>query len=335
MGMNITLHTCPDGDHGLFCNISGSGFPELLKFGANSQVLHNEKVNLQIFDQAGIGVFLKREDLIHPEISGNKYRKLKYNLEAVKAGNYKGLLTFGGAFSNHIAATAFACHEAGIPCAGVIRGEELEGKPLNSTLEKAGARGMQLYFTDREMYRLKDSDSVRTVWEERFPGYYILPEGGSNGLAVKGCAEILEPEDRSFDLVCTPVGTGGTMAGLISGSDPRQKILGFPALKGDFLRAEIAKFVDAENWDLITRFHFGGYARVTKELIEFINIFKQETGIPLDPVYTGKMMFGIARMAEEGFFSPGTQILAVHTGGLQGIPGMNEILKRKKIPRIQ
>lgn len=297
--------------------------------------MQNQRIFLDAFKDAGVEVFLKREDLIHPVVSGNKYRKLKYNLQEVRAGQYPGLLTFGGAYSNHIAATAYACREAGVPCVGVIRGEELEGKPLNATLRHAEADGMRFHFTSRERYRNKMTQEMLDYWEGLFPGYYILPEGGSNQLAVKGCAEILEEEDLEFDYIGTPVGTGGTMAGLITGSAEEQHVLGFPALKGDFLKDEIAKFVTASNWSLVAGFQFGGYARVTGELIEFINIFKQETGIALDPVYTGKMMYGLKALAETGYFKAGTKILAIHTGGLQGIKGMNDYLKRKNLPLIQ
>lgn len=297
--------------------------------------MHNQRVHLEVFERRGIEVFLKREDLIHPVVSGNKYRKLKYNLLHVHEGDFKGVLTFGGAFSNHIAATAFACMESGVPCVGVIRGEELKDKPLNDTLRQAVDQGMELHFVSREDYRNKMTPEMVAYWEQSFPGYFLLPEGGSNLLAVQGCAEILGHEDHQFDFVCTATGTGGTMAGLVQGSGREQKVLGFPALKGDFVKHEITKFVRRDNWELITDFHFGGYARVDESLIEFINIFKQKTGISLDPVYTGKMMFGISVLAEQGFFTPGTSVLAIHTGGMQGVKGMNEYLKRKNLPLIQ
>lgn len=296
--------------------------------------MQNQRIHLEIFEKASLEVQLKREDEIHPVVSGNKFRKLKYNLLHVREHGYRGILTFGGAFSNHIAATAYACKEAGIPCVGVIRGEELKDKPLNRTLAGAASQGMKFYFVSRETYRNKMSSEMQALWEETYPGYYVLPEGGSNDLAVKGCEEILTAEDARFDVVCAAVGTGGTLAGLIKGSHPGQHIIGFPALKGDFLKDEIVKFVQAENWSLQTGFHFGGYARVNEVLVDFINAFKLKTGIPLDPVYTGKMMYGIQVLAEEGFFNPGTKILAIHTGGLQGIPGMNLELKRKQLPLI-
>lgn len=297
--------------------------------------MHNQPIHLEVFQRHDLKVFLKREDQIHPVVSGNKFRKLKYNLQHVKAQGYKGVLTFGGAFSNHIAATAFACNEAGVPCVGVIRGEELERQPLNETLGRARDQHMILHFVSREDYRNKMTPEMMAHWEETFPGYYVLPEGGTNALAVKGCAEILDPEDHNFDVVCTAVGTGGTMAGLVAGAAGGQMVLGFPALKGDFLKHEIARLTESRHWELITDYHFGGYAKVDRSLIDFINIFKQKTGIPLDPVYTGKMMYGIAALAEKGYFEPGTRILAIHTGGLQGIKGMNEFLKRKKLPLIQ
>ncbi|THD68764.1 1-aminocyclopropane-1-carboxylate deaminase/D-cysteine desulfhydrase [Robertkochia marina] len=306
----------------------------LFIFVANTPPLQNQKVDLEIFEKASLEVHLKREDEIHPVVSGNKFRKLKYNLLHVLEHGYRGVLTFGGAFSNHIAATAYACKEAGIPCAGVIRGEELKDKPLNDTLAAASSQGMLLHFVSRETYREKMSSEMKARWRAAYPGYYILPEGGSNDLAVRGCAEILTAEDARFDVICAAVGTGGTLAGLITGSHPGQHVIGFPALKGDFLKEEIVKFVQSENWSLQTRFHFGGYARINEILVDFMNSFKLKTGIPLDPVYTAKMMYGIQVLAEEGYFNPGTKILAIHTGGLQGIPGMNRELKRKKLPLI-
>lgn len=297
--------------------------------------MHNQRIHLDVFDRSGLTVCLKREDLIHPVISGNKYRKLKYNLLHVKENAFEGVLTFGGAFSNHIAASAYACKEAGVPCVGVIRGEELEGKPLNETLSLAREHGMRLHFVSREVYRNKMTPEMLRHWEELFPGYYLLPEGGSNALAVKGCVEILDDDDRKFDVLCIATGTGGTMAGLVAGCGKGQRVLGFPALKGDFVKHEIPKFARGDHWELITDYHFGGYARVDESLIDFINTFKQQTEIALDPVYTGKMMFGICDLATKGYFAPGTQILAIHTGGLQGIKGMNQYLKRKQLPLIQ
>jgi len=165
--------------------------------------------------------------------------------------------------------------------------------------------------------------------------FYVIPEGGTNGLAVKGCEEILTETDKKFDFVCASVGTGGTISGLINSSNPNQKILGFSALKGSFLQEDISKFANYENWELITDYHFGGYAKIKPELITFINQFKTQNNIPLDPIYTGKMLFGILDLIKKDYFPKGTRILAIHTGGLQGIAGMNAILKQKELPLIK
>jgi len=162
----------------------------------------------------------------------------------------------------------------------------------------------------------------------------MIPEGGTNELAVKGCEEIFIEEDKTFDIICCPVGTGGTISGLINASEPHQKILGFPALKGDFLQKEIGKFTAKSNWELVTDYHFGGYAKINSTLVEFINRFKQEYNIPLDPIYTGKMMFGIFDLIKKGYFKKGAKILAIHTGCLQGIDVMNIKLKQKNLPLI-
>ena len=221
-----------------------------------------------------VSLSIRREDLIHPFISGNKFRKLKYNLIQAKAENQDTLLTFGGAFSNHIAAAAFAGKEYGFKTIGVIRGEELGSKILeNPTLKFAQECGMQFKFVSRESYRHKtETDFIENLKNE-FGSFYLVPEGGTNEFAVKGCEEILLKEDSQYNFVCTAVGTGGTISGLINSSLPRQKVLGFPALKGDFLKEEIRKFVHKENWELITDYHFGGYGKVNSELIALVNRF--------------------------------------------------------------
>ncbi|WP_338357549.1 1-aminocyclopropane-1-carboxylate deaminase/D-cysteine desulfhydrase [Yeosuana marina] len=284
----------------------------------------------------GVELLLKREDEIHPFISGNKYRKLKYNIEKARKLNYKTLLTFGGAYSNHIAAAAFAGKEFGFKTIGIIRGDELRDKiNENPTLSFAEACGMQFKFVSRELFRTKHTKEFIETLKEEFGDFYLLPEGGTNALAIRGCEEILTDEDASVDYVCCAIGTGGTISGLINSSQPDQQVLGFPALKGSFLKEDISKFVSKQNWSLITEYHFGGYAKINTELIDFINQFKQENNIQLDPVYTGKMMFGIFDLLEKGYFSKGSKILAIHTGGLQGIAGMNNILKQKKLPIIE
>ncbi|WP_421812954.1 1-aminocyclopropane-1-carboxylate deaminase/D-cysteine desulfhydrase [Flagellimonas sp.] len=295
----------------------------------------NQHIDIPLLREKGITLYLKREDTIHPFVSGNKYRKLKYNLLEAKKQGKDTLLTFGGAFSNHIAATAYAGQEQGLKTIGVIRGEELEDKWQNNpTLNMAHEHGMQFHFVSRSDYRLKNEPSFLKNLKSQFGDFYLLPEGGTNELAVKGCTEILTEDDATFDYICSAVGTGGTVAGLINASRPHQTVLGFPALKGNFLIEEIRTFAQNQRWQLVTDYHFGGYAKVDQQLIDFINLFKNETGIPLDPIYTGKMLFGIFELVKRDVFSPGSQILAIHTGGLQGIQGMNLILKEKNLPLL-
>ncbi|OWW26133.1 1-aminocyclopropane-1-carboxylate deaminase [Zobellia sp. OII3] len=299
------------------------------------EVTKNQEINLAILAEKGVSLVLKREDRIHPLISGNKYRKLKYNLEEARTKGFGTLLTFGGAFSNHIAATAYAGQLHGFKTVGVIRGEEIAEKWRgNGTLKLAHSHGMEFNFISREAYRNKDSKALLAGLEQRFGKFYLLPEGGTNALAIKGCEEILTPDDAVFDVVCCAVGTGGTIAGISNAAHDSQKVLGFPALKGDFLQEDICKFAPRGNWKLITDYHFGGYAKLTEALVQFINDFNLKTQIPLDPVYTGKMVYGILDLVKNGYFPQKTKILAIHTGGLQGIAGMNLSLKKKNLPLI-
>lgn len=271
-----------------------------------------------------VELFIKREDKIHPFVSGNKYRKLKYNLLEAKKQGLKTLLTFGGAYSNHIAAVAAAGKGLSFETIGIIRGEELESKISgNPTLNFAKKNGMQFKFVSREVYRTKTSESFIEKLNNEFGDFYLIPEGGTNDLAVKGCEEILADVINDYDYICCSVGTGGTISGLINCSKLSQQVLGFPALKGGFLQQDISKFVERANWKLISDYHFGGYAKTNEDLIRFINQFKKEQEIPLDPIYTGKMMFGIFDLIKKDYFPIGSRILAVHTGGLQGIEGMN------------
>ncbi|WP_397363576.1 1-aminocyclopropane-1-carboxylate deaminase/D-cysteine desulfhydrase [Olleya sp. R77988] len=295
----------------------------------NPELSVNQKIELPF--KSSVDLYLKREDLIHPIISGNKYRKLKYNIAFAEKNNHDTLLTFGGAFSNHIAATAEAGRVFGFKTIGVIRGEELQDKILdNPTLKFAKSCGMTFKFISREQFRLKSTQSIFEKLKNEFGDFCLIPEGGTNDLAIKGCKEILTKQDLSFDYICSSVGTGGTVAGLINCSKPSQQVLGFSALKGDFLKEDISKFAKQDNWQLITDYHFGGYAKINDQLILFINSFKKQTGINLDPIYTGKMLYGIFDLIQNGFFKPNAKILAVHTGGLQGIEGMNKRLKQKQ-----
>lgn len=292
----------------------------------------SESFNQQItIKHPNITLCIKREDLLHPNISGNKFRKLKYNLKAAKKEGKDTLLTFGGAFSNHILAVAAAGKEYGFKTIGIIRGEELKDKiNENPTLKKAQDFGMAFEFVPREIYKEKENFGFIGQLKEKFGDFYLLPEGGTNELAVKGCEEILTEADAEFDYICCAVGTGGTISGVINCSKSGQQVLGFPALKGDFLREDICRFAAKGNWQLIPEYHFGGYAKVTEELIRFINDFYQTHKIPLDPIYTGKMAFGVLDLIDKGYFPENSKILMIHTGGLQGIAGMNNLLKEKK-----
>jgi 1-aminocyclopropane-1-carboxylate deaminase len=275
---------------------------------------------------------------LHPFISGNKYRKLKYNLAEASKQNQDTLLTFGGAYSNHIAATAAAGFEHHFKTIGVIRGNEFatnleETLRNNTTLKFALEHGMQFHFVSRSAYRNKTTSEFIAKLKEKFGDFYLVPEGGTNNFGIKGCEEILTENDKQYNVICSSIGTGGTISGLINSSKNHQTVIGFPALKGNFLQNEIKKYVlRNDNWSLNTNYHFGGYAKISEELVTFINNFKSETNIPLDPIYTGKMMFGIVDLILNDYFSENSNILAIHTGGLQGIEGMNNLLKRKKLP---
>ena len=302
----------------------------------NSQIQSiNQQIVLPKLEANNCQLFIKREDEIHPLVSGNKFRKLKYNLKVAKQNKTKTLLTFGGAFSNHILATAVAGKLQNFKTIGVIRGDEL-GQDLsktlatNSTLRAAYEHGMKFEFISRERYRDKMSSDFLQKLELKYGDFYTLPEGGTNALAVKGCEEILTSDDNEFDYICSCVGTGGTIAGIINSIDTPQKVIGFPALKGDFLIKEIQQYCRGQkNWQLVSDYHFGGYGKYSDELIHFINRFKEDTTIPLDPIYTGKMMFGVLDMIKKNSFPKGSKILIIHSGGIQGIEGFNHRLKRK------
>ncbi len=299
-----------------------------------------QQVHFSEIANSGVSLFIKREDELHPFISGNKYRKLKYNLVEASKQKKDTLVTFGGAFSNHIAAAAAAGSKFGFKTIGVIRGDELannleEVLQNNPTLRFASEHKMQFHFVSRSDYRNKTSDEFINNLKQQFGDFYLVPEGGTNTFAVKGCEEILTEKDAVYNVICSSVGTGGTISGIINSTNKHQKTIGFPALKGDFLQHEIKKYVlTNKNWSLNTDYHFGGYAKVSENLINFINKFKKETGIPLDPVYTGKLLFGIVDLVKNDYFESGTNILAIHTGGLQGIDGMNVYLKKKNLVEI-
>lgn len=266
-----------------------------------------------------------REDLNHPLIQGNKFRKLKYNLIKAKAQGKHTLLTFGGAFSNHIHAVAAAGKVFNFKTIGIIRGDELAYQKRNVTLQQAEAMGMRLQFITRSDYRRKtDLDfisNLRDLWGD----FYLIPEGGTNELAIKGCKEILSPETQSFKYIACAMGTAGTFTGMLESTLPTQTLLGFPALKDyEYLTKTIKQYSQKTNYEIINAFHFGGFGKFNQELISFVNKFKAQFNILLEPLYTGKMMYGLFQLIEKGYFPANSSILAVHTGGLQGIKGFNE-----------
>lgn len=262
---------------------------------------------------------VKRLDIIHPQISGNKFYKLKYNLLEAKQQNLNQVLTFGGAYSNHIAATAYAAHYFGFQSIGIIRGEELVKQALNSTLQTAQDFGMQLHFVSRAEYRLRHELEYLQQLKQRYPNTWIIPEGGTNQLAIQGTKEILSADDReNYDVICCAVGTGGTIAGIIESSSAQQHILGFSALKGDFLKYDIQQWTNKTNWSLTDEYCCGGYAKTNSELLQFMQQFEQQYAVPLEQVYTAKMMMGLFDLIQQGNFPVNTRILAIHTGGLQG-----------------
>lgn len=278
---------------------------------------------------------IKREDLLHPEVSGNKWRKLKYNLAKAGEKGFDRILTFGGAYSNHLYATAAACYELGFESVGVVRGEQ--HLPLNETLSFAAHKGMHLHYVSREEYRNKDTQTFIQELEREYGKICVIPEGGANRWGVSGCMEILPEVDRSFDVVNVPCGTGSTLAGMVLSLEEGQKAIGFSALKGgSFLADEVEKHLCVmldDSWlspetrnayRIEDRYHFGGYGKFTDELMRFIAGFRHDFGILLDPIYTGKMAYGLFELIRSGEFEPQTKILMIHTGGLQGWNGFEE-----------
>ncbi|MFA7288670.1 MAG: pyridoxal-phosphate dependent enzyme [Melioribacteraceae bacterium] len=278
-----------------------------------------------------VNVFMKRDDLTDIFISGNKYYKLKYNVLYALENNIKKLISFGGAYSNHIHAFSYACKLFGFDGIGIIRGELTY--PINPTLKFAAENGMKIEYLSRSEYRLKHTDEFKSKLIEKYGEFLYVPEGGSNELAIKGAAEILDNVNIEYDYVTLAAGTGGTAAGVISSLKGEKFVYVFPVLKGsEFLRGEVNKFINLHssasynNYDLVKDFHFGGYAKTKPELFYFIDEFYELNEIQLDPVYTGKMMFGLNESIKSGLIPEGKTVLAIHTGGLQGIEGMNHRL---------
>lgn len=293
------------------------------------QALHHP-----LFNKHNVHVEIKRDDIIHPIISGNKWRKLKYNLlHAKQAQRVNGVLSFGGCYSNHIHALAFACFEQNIPCVGIIRGEVEYAD--NFTLSWAKHWGMKLHFVDRKTYRRRHDKDYLEELQQQFPDYYIVPEGGSNKLAIPGVSEIITElaQQTKFDTLITPVGSGGTLAGLIAGDElnnTAHKLLGVAVLKNaEYLEDEIKHLLSTtsithDKWQLLTQFHRGGYAKFSPNDATRIAEFNQVTGVDFEPVYSGKMILAFIDLLEQGYFSKGERIVLLHTGGMQGVGGMIE-----------
>ena len=289
--------------------------------------IESQEISFPLLKEKEIRLFVKRLDKVHPFISGNKRFKLKYNLIEAKKLGHDTLLTFGGAYSNHIFATAFAAKEKSLRSIGVIRGEECF--PLNPTLTFVRENGMELHYVSRSDYREKTTPQFLNKLKAQFGDFYLVPEGGANELAIKGTSEILDETDTQ-DYICCAVGTGGTIAGIINASNNKQKIIGFPAIKGfDTIEEDIKNWTNKQDYKFIKNYTYGGYAKVSEELVKFINQFYLMHNIPLDAIYTGKMMLGIMDLIKQDYFPKGSSILAIHTGGLQGNKGMSEQLAIK------
>lgn len=301
----------------------------------------------KVYGLKGIEIWLKRDDLIHPEVSGNKWRKLKYYLQDFKQSACNEILTFGGAYSNHLAATAAAGKQLSIVTSALVRGQEVTRNP---TLGFCRSQGMHLEMVSRAKYRTKDNPDFLEALQTLKPKAYIIPEGSKGHLGVYGCTEILREVEPGYDFICASAGTGTTMAGLLLSDYPAQ-YLAFAALKDQgFLKRAISNEVLAlapkfsieggaekklnQQFNVQQDYHFGGYAKVSPVLINFMNDFYQKTDIKLDPIYTGKMLYGLINLAENGFFKKGSKILALHSGGLQGLKGMNEKLQKQQKPTL-
>jgi len=283
------------------------------------------KIEDRQLDQYQVELWLKRDDLLHPIISGNKWRKLKYILDAVLSSGRNTIVSMGGAYSNHLHALAYAGHVLGLKTIGIIRGEKPE--PLNPTLLDMQQWGMTLKFVSRADFRdfrqFKNWHYLPGLTSEQ----YWLPEGGSTALALKGVAELVHEIEIPYDLLCVPCGTGTTLAGIISATSEKISVLGFSALKNPgCLSDDIESLADSpvSDWQIVTDYHFGGFAKKNDQLIAFMENFETQTAIPLESVYTGKMMYGIYDLIKKGHFIPGQRIVAVHTGGLQGKRGLNK-----------
>ncbi|OYX23979.1 MAG: 1-aminocyclopropane-1-carboxylate deaminase [Algoriphagus sp. 32-45-6] len=284
-----------------------------------------QPIDHPILNEKQVQLAVLRIDQVHEEVSGNKFFKLKYNLEEAKKQGKTTVLSFGGAFSNHIQALSAAAKITGLKSTGIIRGEESSN--TNPTLSKAVENGMKLHFVSREEYRRKTEPEFIAALKKKLGDFYLIPEGGTNAFAIQGTREILGLTQGSFSHIAVSIGTGGTFAGIAASMEEGQVLLGFPALKGAWINEEINQLLHTEgivprgHYQVMEEYHFGGYAKWKPELIDFIRWFWREFQIPLDPIYTGKMAFGLWDIIESGFFPAKSVILMIHTGGLQGIEG--------------
>jgi 1-aminocyclopropane-1-carboxylate deaminase/D-cysteine desulfhydrase-like pyridoxal-dependent ACC family enzyme len=287
------------------------------------------RISFAMADTRGVDVYVKRDDLTHREVSGNKWRKLKYNLIRAREQGFSTLATVGGAYSNHISAVAAAGKMFGFNTIGIIRGNRIgEQTP---TLRKAQADGMALHFISRAEYRERDSETFVARWRNKLGEIYYLPEGGTNALAMSGCAEIVAElatqMPAGYDFICTAVGSGGTLAGLSSAAADGQRVVGIPVVNDASLQNKISRLLaqsNRNNWRLLYGYIFGDYGKVTPELLDFMRNFHGGTGVPLEPVYTGKLFYAVYDLIEQRYFSRGTRIVIVHTGGLQGNAGFSD-----------
>lgn len=284
-----------------------------------------QKVEPDLAKEKGIQLYIKRDDLIHPEVSGNKWRKLKYNIQEAQKQSCDTLLTFGGAYSNHILATAVAGQQFGQKTIGIIRGEE--HMPLNPTLQQAAEYGMKLEYIDRSAYREKNDSTFLNQLQDKYPTAFIIPEGGDNEYGIRGCEDIYSEikNEIDFDYLTVDCGTGATLAGLINASD-KEQIIGIPVLKAQgYFEEYISEHCpNKNNYKIYHDYHFGGYAKWKPELLEFMRWFYNETGIKTDPIYTGKQAHALVDLIKKDTFLKGSTVVFLHTGGLQGIDGFEE-----------
>lgn len=286
-----------------------------------------QKLPESVLPGFNLEVWVKRDDLIHSIISGNKYRKLQLNLEKIKSTDIHEIVTFGGAHSNHIVAMAYLCNQLGIRCKGIIRGETNSHR--TPTLIDAEKYEMKLEFVSRQDYKQRyEMDYIKDL-NEKYPHAIIIPEGGANEHGIKGCEAIVSEcqMEVDFDYITVDCGTGATLAGMVRNLKPHQIAIGVQVLKGaDFITPEVHKFngTPSSNFEVWTDYHFGGYAKYRPELIEFMRWFYRETEIKLDPIYTGKQFYAVFDQIRKNYFPKGSKLILVHTGGLQGIRGFED-----------